>query len=138
MSTRTCEAVIVDATARAAAIGLTDPSRAGFQHGVHVKTHAAHERRTLLEARGAVVAGRQRRDRHECRNDMCWLLETSGPVLVLDPEPEDSGGRFATLVEAASCTNPSLRIAIEPSLAVERPPELPLWRHEKVTSSARL
>jgi hypothetical protein len=81
--------------------------RAGFHHGVHVKSYEAHERRTLLKARDVLVA-----ERRTLQNKVRGLLETFGLVL-----GKGSGGRFAALVEEALRSRPSLRVAIEPLLA---------------------
>jgi transposase len=91
---------------------LADLLRTGFHHSVYVKSYAAHEVRTMLKARDALVA-----QRRTLQNTIRGLLETFG--LVLGPNTKGgSGGRFALLVEEALCNRPSLRRSIEPLLAI--------------------
>ncbi len=87
---------------------MADLLRAGFLHAVHVKSHAAHEVRTMLKARDSLVA-----QRRTLQNTIRGLLETFGLGL-----GKGAGGRFAALVEDALCSRPSLRSSIEPLLAI--------------------
>jgi transposase len=74
-----------DETDRTDAAGLADLWRAGFHHPVYVKSYAAHEVRTMLQARDSWVA-----QRCTLQNNIRGLLETFG--LILGPNSKGAGG----------------------------------------------
>jgi len=87
-------------------MGLADLLRTGYHHPVYVKSDAAHEVRTMLKARDALVAQRRTRNRQGGRTRSVDCSRLSGWSWA-QLANGGSGGRFAVLVEEALAQRPS-------------------------------